>query len=86
MDSLQASIDAESKAKSDVLKIKKTLENNINELEIALDHSNKSNIEAQKAIKNTIEINFDSWRHFWVRSDPFVLLCLFHHYNMKIIS
>ena len=51
MDSLEASIDAEAKAKSEALRIKKTLENDINELEIAVDHANKANIDAQKAIK-----------------------------------
>merc|ERR1712012_471774 len=33
------------------LRIKKKLEGDINELEIALDHANKANSEAQKAIK-----------------------------------
>merc|ERR1719211_592659 len=51
MDSSQASLDAESKAKAEALRIKKKLENDINELEIALDHSNKANSEANKAIK-----------------------------------
>merc|ERR1711899_398151 len=51
MDSLQASLDAESKAKAEALRIKKKLENDINELEIALDHANKANSEAHKSIK-----------------------------------
>ena len=51
MDSLQASIDAEAKAKSEAIRIKKTLENDINELEIAVDHANKANIDAQKGVK-----------------------------------
>merc|ERR1712113_1224920 len=33
------------------LRIKKKLESDINELEIALDHANKANMEGQKAIK-----------------------------------
>merc|ERR1739838_504461 len=33
------------------LRIKKKLESDINELEIALDHANKANAEGQKAIK-----------------------------------
>merc|ERR1711878_105617 len=51
MDSLQASLDAEQRAKAEALRIKKKLEGDINELEIALDHANKANSEAQKAIK-----------------------------------
>ena len=51
MDSIQASLDSEQRAKAETLRIKKKLEGDINELEIALDHANKANIEAQKAIK-----------------------------------
>merc|ERR1711937_654677 len=51
MDSLQASLEAESRAKAEALRIKKRLESDINELEIALDHANKANSEAHKGIK-----------------------------------
>merc|ERR1711994_17916 len=51
MDSLQASLEAESRAKSEALRIKKKLESDINELEIALDHANRANAEAHKSIK-----------------------------------
>merc|ERR1711931_20889 len=51
MDSLNASLEAEQKAKGEALRIKKKLEGDINELEIALDHANKANSEAQKAIE-----------------------------------
>merc|ERR1712012_645725 len=51
MDSMQASLESEQKAKAEALRIKKKLEGEINELEIALDHSNKANSEAQKSIK-----------------------------------
>merc|ERR1711910_176539 len=51
MDSLGASLEGEQRAKADALRIKKKLESDINELEIALDHANKANIEGQKAIK-----------------------------------
>merc|ERR1712036_147544 len=43
--------EAESRAKGEALRIKKKLESDINELEIALDHSNKANSEAHKSIK-----------------------------------
>merc|ERR1719228_2691214 len=51
MDSLQASLEAESRAKAEALRIKKKLESDINELEIALDHANKADAEAHKSIK-----------------------------------
>merc|ERR1712018_680304 len=51
MDSMQASLEAESRAKAEALRIKKKLEADINELEIALDHANKANSEAHKSIK-----------------------------------
>ena len=51
MDSLQASMEAEARSKAEALRIKKKLESDINELEIALDHANKANSEAHKSIK-----------------------------------
>ena len=51
MDSMQASLEAEARAKTEALRIKKKLESDINELEIALDHANKANCEAHKSIK-----------------------------------
>merc|ERR1719245_1498598 len=51
MESMQASLEAEARAKAEALRIKKKLEADINELEIALDHANKANAEAHKGIK-----------------------------------
>merc|ERR1719510_568385 len=51
MESLQASLEGEQKAKAEALRIKKKLEIDINEYEIALDHANKANNEALKSIK-----------------------------------
>ena len=51
MDSMQASLESEQRSKAEALRIKKKLEGEINELEIALDHANKANNEAQKSIK-----------------------------------
>ena len=48
---MQASLEAEVRAKQEALRIKKKLESDINELEIALDHANKANSEAHKSIK-----------------------------------
>merc|ERR1712121_159442 len=43
MDSMQASLETEQRSKAEALRIKKKLEGEINELEIALDHANKAN-------------------------------------------
>ena len=51
MDSMQASLESEQGAKAEALRIKKKLEGEINELEIALDHANKANNEALKSTK-----------------------------------
>merc|ERR1711890_70569 len=51
MESMSASLEAEQKAKGEALRVKKTLEGEINELEIGLDHANKANSEGLKSIK-----------------------------------
>merc|ERR550519_2519415 len=51
MDSLAASLETEQHAKADALRVKKKLEGEINELEIALDHANKANSEGMKTVK-----------------------------------
>merc|ERR1711936_30402 len=51
MESMAASMETEQKAKAEALRIKKKLEGDINEFEIALDHANKANNEALKSIK-----------------------------------
>merc|ERR1712152_103592 len=65
MDSLQASLEGENKAKTEALRVKKKLETDINELEIALDHANKANAEAHKSVKRfqgqlrDVEVQFE---------------------------
>lgn len=51
IESIQTSLENESKGKNALLGAKKQLEANINELELALDMANKSNVDAQKNIK-----------------------------------
>ncbi|KAK0404980.1 hypothetical protein QR680_017737 [Steinernema hermaphroditum] len=52
IESMQASLEAESRGKNELMRLKKKLEADINELEIALDHANKANADAQKNIKS----------------------------------
>jgi len=51
MDSVQASLEAESKGKAEALRIKKKLEQDINELEVALDQANRGKAELEKNVK-----------------------------------
>merc|ERR1711902_353818 len=51
MESMQATLESEQRAKAEGLRVKKKLEGDINEFEIALDHANKANNEALKSIK-----------------------------------
>ena len=51
MESMQTSLDAESKGKAEALRIKKKLEMDINELEMALDGANRGRVEMEKTVK-----------------------------------
>ncbi|CAF1111435.1 unnamed protein product [Rotaria sp. Silwood1] len=51
IESMQASLEAETRSKAEALKQKKKLESDINELESALDHANRTNTELQKTLK-----------------------------------
>ena len=51
LDSMQASLEGEVKAKEEALRIKKKIESDINEMEISLDHANKANVETAKQVK-----------------------------------
>uniref|UniRef100_A0A0N5A362 Myosin head n=1 Tax=Parastrongyloides trichosuri TaxID=131310 RepID=A0A0N5A362_PARTI len=54
LESMQTSLETETKGKNVLLQNKKKLESDINELELALDHANKTNVDAQKNIKKCI--------------------------------
>ena len=51
-------METEQKAKAEALRVKKKLEGDINEFEIALDHANKANNEALKSIKRYVQYLF----------------------------
>ena len=48
---MQASLEAEARGKSEAMRMKKKLEQDINELEVALDGANRGRAEAEKNIK-----------------------------------
>ena len=84
MDSMQASLESEQRAKAEALRIKKKLEGDINELEIALDHSNKANNEAQKSIKryqvNRPFVDSGLGRVLWIQTMK-ILACETYAYS-----
>merc|ERR1712095_131236 len=51
IEGMQGALEQESKGKAEALRMKKKLESDVGELEIALEHSNANNLETQKAIK-----------------------------------
>lgn len=51
IESMQASLENETRAKGESIRQKKKLESDINELDIALEHANGSNAESQRTIK-----------------------------------
>ena len=51
LESVQASLEAESRGKAEAMRAKKKLENDINDLEMAADGANRARAEAEKVIK-----------------------------------
>ncbi|KAJ7331894.1 hypothetical protein JRQ81_014074 [Phrynocephalus forsythii] len=51
MDSMQASLDAEAKAKNEAIRLRKKMEGDLNEMEIQLSHANRQAAESQKLVR-----------------------------------
>merc|ERR1711934_702095 len=51
IDGMQSALEQESKGKAEAQRMKKKLESDVGELDVALDHANAANQESQKAIK-----------------------------------
>ena len=52
VDSLQTSLDAETRSRNEALRVKKKMEGDLNEMEIQLSHANRLAAEAQKQVKS----------------------------------
>jgi len=50
---MQASLEAEARGKAEAMRVKKKLEQDINELEVALDTANRGRADAEKNIKKS---------------------------------
>ena len=48
---MQASLEAEARGKAEAMRVKKKLEHDINELEVALDTANRGRADSEKNIK-----------------------------------
>lgn len=48
MDSMQASLDAEARAKNEAVRLRKKMEGDLNEMEIQLNHANRQAAEFQR--------------------------------------
>lgn len=51
MDSMQASLDAEAKARNEAIRLRKKMEGDLNEMEIQLSHANRQAAESQKLVR-----------------------------------
>uniref|UniRef100_A0A8I5NDB5 Myosin-7 n=1 Tax=Papio anubis TaxID=9555 RepID=A0A8I5NDB5_PAPAN len=52
VDSLQTSLDAETRSRNEALRVKKKMEGDLNEMEIQLSHASRMAVEAQKQVKS----------------------------------
>uniref|UniRef100_A0A8C8SEQ1 Myosin-7B n=1 Tax=Pelusios castaneus TaxID=367368 RepID=A0A8C8SEQ1_9SAUR len=51
MDSMQATLDAEAKARNEAIRLRKKMEGDLNEMEIQLSHANRQAAESQKLVR-----------------------------------
>lgn len=52
VDTLQATLDAETRSRNDAIRMKKKMEGDLNEMEIQLGHANRQAAEATKQLRN----------------------------------
>jgi len=64
IDAMQSALEQETKGKAEALRMKKKLEADVSELEVALDHANAANMECQMTIKKYHEQIRNAQAHF----------------------
>lgn len=52
VDTLQSTLDAETRSRNDAIRVKKKMEGDLNEMEIQLGHANRQAAEATKQLRN----------------------------------
>lgn len=49
---MQTTLDAEAKSRNEAIRLKKKMEGDLNEMEVQLNHANRSATESQKMVRN----------------------------------
>lgn len=52
LESMQATLDAESKSRNEAVRLRKKMEGDLNEIEVQLNHANRQAAESQKLLRN----------------------------------
>lgn len=52
VETMQSALDAETRSKTDAMRIRKKMETDLNEMEVQLSHANRQAAEAQKQLRN----------------------------------
>uniref|UniRef100_A0A674JTU5 Myosin heavy chain 7B n=1 Tax=Terrapene triunguis TaxID=2587831 RepID=A0A674JTU5_9SAUR len=60
MDSMQATLDAEAKARNEAIRLRKKMEGDLNEMEIQLSHANRQAAESQKLVRQ-LQAQIKEW-------------------------
>nr|XP_061779858.1 myosin-7-like [Nerophis lumbriciformis] len=69
LDSLQATLDAETKSRNEAVRLRKKMEGDLNEMEVQLSHANRQAAESQKLLRNLqlqikdIQLELDDTTH-----------------------
>jgi len=66
VDTLQSSLEAESRSRNEALRIKKKMEGDLNEMEIQLSQANRQASEAQKQLKGVHAHLKVSWSNIYI--------------------
>lgn len=62
LESMQATLDAEAKSRSEAVRLRKKMEGDLNEMEVQLSHANRQAAESQKLLRNLqVQIKVGSW-------------------------
>ncbi|XP_056589340.1 myosin-7 isoform X2 [Triplophysa dalaica] len=69
LDTMQTTLEAETRARNEAIRVKKKMEGDLNEMEIQLNHANRQAVESQKLVRNLqlqmkdLQVEFDESRH-----------------------
>jgi len=67
---MQTTLEAETRARNEAIRVKKKMEGDMNEMEIHLNHANRQAVESQKMVRNLqlqIKVRWEGW--LWEYAD-----------------